>query len=85
MRGSVQRVRTVTLYTKADCGLCREAAEALLRIQKKIHFQLDLVDIEVDPAVFSRYWDRVPVVAVDGKEVAATPLDEGRLREILLS
>ncbi len=76
----------VTLYTRADCGLCQEAAEVLSRIREKIHFQLTLVDIAAaDPAIFNRYWDRVPVVAVDGKEVAAAPLDEGHLRKILTS
>ncbi|MDO8616681.1 MAG: glutaredoxin family protein [Dehalococcoidia bacterium] len=77
--------RRVTLYTKADCGLCTEAVEALLRLRKRIHFQLDFVDIEADPSTFARFWDRVPVVTVDGKEVAAAPLDEGLLREILAS
>jgi glutaredoxin len=77
------RRRKVTLYTKQDCGLCREAEEALMRIQKKIRFDLALVDIETDPAINGRYGDRVPVVAVDGEEVAAAPLDEALLRSIL--
>ena len=73
----------VTLFTKAECGLCREAEEALRRLRKKIFFQFELVDIEGDPALYSRYWDRVPVLAVEGKEVGAAPLDEGTLRVLL--
>lgn len=72
----------VTLFTKAECGLCREGEEMLLRLRKLIPFELELVDIEGDQALNERYWDRVPVVAVDGREVAAAPLDEGRLQAV---
>lgn len=73
----------VTLFTKDGCGLCREAERLLRSLQRKIRFELELVDIETDPAVFDRYWARVPVVVVDGKEVSAAPLDERRLRRVL--
>jgi Glutaredoxin-like domain (DUF836). len=73
----------VTLYTKTDCGPCREAAAMLRRISGKIRFELELVDIEVDSAAHASYWDRVPVVAVNGEEVAAAPLDEKRLASVL--
>lgn len=75
----------LTLFTKAECGLCRQAEEALLRLRKKIPFELELVDIEGDQALYGLYWDRVPVLAVDGKEVAAALLDEGRLQALLSS
>jgi len=69
----------VTLYTKADCGLCEEAEDVLRKARKLIRFDLDLVYIEDDPAFLDRYQDRVPVVAVNGEEVASAPLDEARL------
>jgi glutaredoxin len=72
----------VTVFTTEDCGLCRDAERMVLALQKKICFEVDFVDICADPAVYNRYWDRVPVVAVDGNEVAA-PLDEHRLKAIL--
>ncbi len=73
----------VSLYTKSDCGLCREAEEVRRRLRRTIQFQLALVDIEACPSVFERYRDRVPVVEVDGEEVASAPLDEERLRAAL--
>lgn len=73
----------VTLFTAADCGLCREAEQLLVRLQRRLRFELDIIDIESDQAVYDRYWARVPVVAVDGKEVAAAPLDERRLKAAL--
>jgi glutaredoxin len=73
----------VTLYTKSDCGPCREAAAMLRRISGKIRFELELVHIEADSAAYASYRDRVPVVAVNGEEVAAAPLDEKRLAAAL--
>jgi glutaredoxin len=73
----------VTLYTKSDCSLCREAEAMLRRISGKIRFELELVYIEADSATYASYRDRVPVVAVNGEEVAAAPLDEKRLALVL--
>jgi len=70
----------VTLYTKADCHLCEEAEEALRRLRKFIQFELNLVYIEYEAALLERFGDRVPVVYVDGREVASTPIDEAALR-----
>ena len=69
----------MTLFTKGECGLCEEAEELLRRLQKRIRFQLEIVDIQEDMAIYDRYRDRVPVVAVDGREVAAAPIDGRRL------
>ncbi len=73
----------VTLYTKADCGLCLEAEAMLRRISGKIRFELELVYIEADSSTYASYRDRIPVVAVNGEEVAAAPLDEKRLALVL--
>jgi glutaredoxin len=73
----------VTLYTKADCSLCSEAEAALLRIQRLIRFDTEFVYIEDDEDLRERYAERVPVVVVDGKEIAAAPLDEIGLQAAL--
>ncbi len=74
----------VTLYTKADCGLCEEAASMLKRLQKQRRFEIEYVDIEADAGATERYGLRIPVIAVDGEEVASAPFDEKQLAAILL-
>ena len=69
----------VTLYSQADCGMCREAEAMLRRIAGRIQFEFSIVDIDADSAAQAKYWDRIPVVVVDGEEVAAAPLNERRL------
>jgi len=73
----------VTLYTKKDCGLCEKAEGSIRAVQKTTEFELEIVDIEGDTAAYDRYWDRIPVIVVEGKEVAAAPIDEARLRAAL--
>jgi glutaredoxin len=70
----------VTLYTKAGCHLCEEAEDALRGLEKFIQFELRLVYIDCEPALLARFADSVPVVYVDGREVASAPLDEAALR-----
>ncbi len=75
----------MTLYSQANCGLCAEAEGVLRKLQREIRFSLEVVDIESDKGLSDRYWDRVPVVAVDGKEVAGAPIDARRLRTAIAS
>ena len=75
----------VVLYSKSDCGLCDEAERVLRRLQPEIRFELEVVDIESEDKLFDRYWDKVPVVVVEGKEVAVAPVDARELRAVLAS
>ena len=59
----------VTLYTRQGCHLC-EAAEDVIRAVAQGRADVVLVDIDTDPELVARYTVRVPVVAVDGVEVA---------------
>jgi glutaredoxin len=70
----------VVLYTKTDCGLCAEAEDLLRSVQQSIRFELELVYIEEDESLLESYQDRVPVIAVDGREVASAPLSERAVR-----
>lgn len=60
---------TVTVYTRAGCHLCDEAI-ATVREVATGRARIELVDIDADPALYERYTVRVPVVAVDGVEIA---------------
>lgn len=66
------------LYTRAGCGLCRRA-EDLLRAHAP-QAQLELVDIDGDEELVRRYGVRVPVLEVDGVEVAAYELTPREVR-----
>jgi glutaredoxin len=76
-------VRTVTLYGRPGCHLCDDARRALRRVQETHPFQLEEVDIESDDALFKRYLERIPVVAIDGEERFELFVDEQALARTL--
>jgi hypothetical protein len=57
----------VCLYTRAECHLCDRAKEQLGQALKGYDHLFEEVDIDSDADLVSRYGDRVPVVAINGK------------------
>lgn len=74
---------TVTLYTRAGCCLCDEAFSVLQRVKLDKDFKLIEKDIAQNDELERAYFDRIPVVAVDGEEIFEFVVDEWRLRELL--
>ena len=62
-------MRRVTVYTRVGCHLCEEAERVLRQEQAVTPFHLDLVDVDADPELVRRYGVRVPVVAVNGRDL----------------
>ena len=75
----------VVLYGKPGCCLCDEAREAVAAVQATHSFDLDEVDVSIDPDLHDRYGERIPVVAVDGEELLEGHVDAGELARRLQS
>ncbi len=75
----------VTLYTKPDCHLCDEARAAIESVRRELPFALVVRDITLDDQLHRAYFERIPVVSVDGEELFEYFVDAERLREILES
>ena len=75
---------TVRIYTKPRCSLCVQAHRVLEEIRTRVDFVLEVVDIRDDADTWERYRHAVPVVTVDGEEIARLRVDpvglEARLR-----
>jgi glutaredoxin len=74
---------TVTLYTRAGCHLCAQAEPVVRRVAAEHGAEVEVVDIDTEPALVERYTVRVPVVAVGGVEVAEYEVSEAALRAAL--
>ncbi len=72
----------VVLYTRGGCHLCDDAAAALDRLVGREGYEAVDVDA-LDPGGTARYTVRVPVVEVDGREVAELAVDERTLAAAL--
>lgn len=75
--------RRVTLYGKPGCCLCDEARAAVTAVRAEMAFELDEVDISLDPRLNREYGERIPVLDVDGKEALELGVDEDSLRRAL--
>lgn len=75
----------LTLYSKPDCHLCEEALAALRALQRELDFELLERDITTDEALHRAYFERIPVVAVDGEELCEYFVEEALVRERLES
>jgi glutaredoxin len=78
-------VNVVTVYSRQGCHLCDEAVATLRRLQRELAFSLAERDIDGDEALQRAYFERVPVIALDGEELSDFFVDEAALRERLES
>ena len=75
----------ITLYSKPDCHLCDDALADLRRLQDEYGFELQERDITTDEALHRAYFERIPVIALDGEELCDYFLQETLVRERLES
>ncbi len=76
-------MRRVTLYGKPECCLCDDAREAVGAVRAELPFELEEIDISLDPVLHRRYGERIPVLSVDGKEAFELGVDAAALRDLL--
>jgi glutaredoxin len=78
-------MRRVVLYGKPGCCLCDEAREAVAQARTRHPFELEEVDVSIDPELHRRYGERIPVLAVDGDELFEFHVDADELARRLQS
>ncbi len=60
-----------TLYTKPGCHLCEDTEADLGRLRTRQPHELRLVDITTDASLMREYGERIPVLAIAGREYDA--------------
>jgi glutaredoxin len=59
--------RRVVMYTRRGCHLCDDAHGLLKQARARHGFTLEIIDVDLDPALVAQYGAAVPVVAIDGR------------------
>ena len=80
---AVLHMPTVTLYTQPGCHLCEAVEQVIRRVQGTHGFDLSIRSILDDPEDEARYHEAIPVVCVNGKEIARHRLTEADLEAAL--
>lgn len=57
---------------------------ALETLRGEFSFEVEVIDVDSDPELVSRYDDLVPVLVSDGAEICHYFLDKPMVREILI-
>ncbi|MCZ0756536.1 glutaredoxin family protein [Anoxybacillus sp. J5B_2022] len=74
----------VNLYSKIDCPLCEKAKAVLQELQQEWNFQINEIDIYENDALLEKYQLMIPVVEVDGEELAYGLIHKDFIRKRLL-
>jgi hypothetical protein len=72
-----------TLYSRAGCGLCEEMHSALAALAEASGIAVEIVDIDADPALRSRFGHKIPVLHLDGALVCHGHLNTGEVHKAL--
>lgn len=72
------------LFSREGCHLCADMADALLRLRGPLGFDLEIRDVDQDPALDAAYGQLVPVLVTEaGLEICHYHLDTPALERAL--
>jgi glutaredoxin len=74
---------TITLYGKPNCHLCEEALEVIHTARQEYAFELIVRNILENYEDFERYKHDIPVIVLNGVELARHRLTEEQLTSAL--
>ncbi len=75
----MSRFPLVTMYTKPGCGLCDEAEEVIDGVRAKRRFRFERQNILENFGDYEKYKHDIPVVFVNGREIARHHVDRAVL------
>jgi len=79
-------VTRFTLYSRSYCHLCEDMLVALQAMAAPgQHFEVDVIDVDADPALVERFDELVPVLfgRLDEPELCHYFLDEAAVRRYI--
>ena len=74
---------TVTLFSKPGCHLCEEVRLLLDELQPSSGYVIEEIDITGSADLFARYRHEIPVVLMNGVEIARGRIDDRQLVELI--
>lgn len=73
----------ITVIGKPDCHLCHDARAVVARVCGELGLTWEELSILDDPSLMDEFWEKIPVIQVDGRTVDFWTVDEDRLRVVL--
>lgn len=73
----------VEMFSRPGCHLCDSATEVVRRVRERRDFQFEVMNIEDDPALESRYGSLIPVIHINGNPAFTYRVDARSFEEVL--
>jgi hypothetical protein len=73
----------VTLLSKRECHLCDAARDVIEAVRRRHPFALTVIEIRPGDAWHATYWDKIPVVMIEGTPAFIYRVDPAPLLEKL--
>jgi hypothetical protein len=83
-RSTAEGQFNVTLFSKSGCHLCDDAEAQVHRVLGRVESRLRVVNILEDRDLEDRYVFRIPVLCINGVEVAEGQIIERDVRRALM-
>ena len=79
----------LTLIGKPDCHLCEVASDVVdavvAELPDALAEDMEITELSIldDPALYEKYWEKIPVLLIDGEVHQIWRIDPARLRRAL--
>ncbi len=73
------------LYSRPGCGLCEELLAQLAALPAAAGVPVDVMDVDADDALRSRYGHKIPVLLLEGELVCHGHLNAEEVHKALVS
>ncbi len=73
----------VSIIGKPDCHLCEDARVIVMAVCAEFGIEWQERSILDDPVLYDEYWEKIPVILIDGRVHDYWRVDEQRLRRVL--
>jgi glutaredoxin len=75
----------VRLYTRPGCHLCEKALAAMMAAGCEQEYELEEVNIDLDPALRESYGLKIPVITINGREAFVYRLSPAEFKQQIRS
>lgn len=74
---------TLQIYGKPECCLCEKALKVADHLRREFGYEIEQIDITRDPELVARYGTVIPVITLDGLEIARSRVTISGVRAAL--
>lgn len=82
----------LTMISRSGCHLCDVAEDALARVMGRfgaehptIGYEVERLDVDQDQELLTKYSDEVPVLLLNGRQLAFWRIDEERVFDAMVA